>query len=241
MPGEKIQNQNMNERLGIVFLHHRADRVVLNNLRSVQVHNPGATIVTVSAGEPLPGGYTLKATPELKRLHGTNAGRSSDRMICSWFTQRREQCDKWWIIEWDVFCATSVRDYYRPVWDFPFVAASVRLPHREPEWGWFKAFRKKHWFKPVKKMPVAYQPFMMGAVPVLYLLSEPALAATCTMLLENPLLVGNGELRFATAANRCGYPPCGFSPPHDQITWKDWPAVPPGPMISHPVKHYVEF
>jgi len=231
----------MNERLGVVFLHHHIDRVVLNNLRSVRAHNPDATIATVSADEPLPGGYTLEATPELKRLHSANVKHSGDRLICSWFTQRKENCDKWWIIEWDVFCATSVRDYYRPVWDFPFVAATVRLPYREPGWAWFKMFRKKRWFKKVEKMPEDYRPFMMGALPCVYLISETALNATCTMLLENLLLVGNCELRFATAANRCGYPPCGFSPPHDQITWMTWKTMAKPQTIIHPVKHYVEF
>jgi hypothetical protein len=231
----------MNEQLGIIFLHHHIDRVVSNNLRSVQLQNPDATIATISADKPLPGGYTLNATPELKRLHSSLLKRSGDRLLCSWFIQRKEKCDKWWIIEWDTFCATSVRNYYLPVWDFPYVASGVRLPYREPEWQWFKKFKKKHWFRRVQKWPEDYQPFAMGAVPFLYLLSEAALKATCTMLLENPLMVGNSELRFATAANRCGYAPCGFSPPNDQIGWMPLKIVAKQPKIFHPVKHFVEF
>ncbi len=176
----------------------------------------------------------MDPTPELKRLHSLSPNRSSDRMVCSWFLQRKEVCDRWWIIEWDAYCAMSVQDYYQPVWDFPFVASSTRLTYREPDW---------YWFNEVRKQSIAddYQPFLMGALPFLYLISEPALKATCKMLLENPLDVGNSELRFGTAANRCGFSPCGFSPPNDQITWMPWETSPAKPAIVHPIKHIVEF
>ncbi len=222
----------MNDRLGILFLHHHIDRVVTNHLRNIQLHNPDAVVATMSAGSPLPGGYTIKRTRALKWLHSAFRQRSSDRLVCSWFAQRRESCDKWWIVEWDTLCNMSVRDYYRPVWNFPFVASSVRLTHREPEWIWFSK---------AEKIPGAYRPFMIGMVPFLCLLSEAALKATCNMLLENPLNVGNGELRFATAASRCGYTPCGFSPPNDQISWQNWETLPKNPTIVHPVKHFAEF
>ncbi len=228
-------NQTMKDQLGIVFLHYDADPVTENNLRSIRSYNAGATIVTVSSGAPLPGGYSLTMTPALHSLHAALPQKSSDRMLCSWFLQRREVCDKWWVVEWDVFCAVSVRDYYRPVWEFPFVAASVRLPHREPEWFWFRKAKSK-WRRQRRALPESYEPFATGAVPFLYLLSEPALKAVCTQLLEDPIQEGNAELRFASAARRCGYPPCGFSPPDDQITWMNWETLPENPTIVHPVK-----
>jgi len=218
---------NMNERLGILFLHNNITPVVEQNLRSIRRHNPEATLVTMSTGKPLPGGYTLEQTLGLKWLHSLLIRQSSDRLVCSWFLQRKESCDKWWIVEWDTFCAIPVREYYRSVWHFPFVAASVRLKYREPEWDWFQRS---------KKIPADYEPFVMGAVPFLYLLSEPALSATCRMLLDHPLKTGNGELRFATAAHRCGFTPCGFSPPNDQITWINWKTMPVRPAIVHPLK-----
>jgi hypothetical protein len=221
----------MSARLGILFMHHHVDRVVMNHLSRIRLHNPDAVVATISAGTPLPGGYTVDPTPRLKWLHSILMKHSGDRLVCSWFLQRKEICDKWWIVEWDTFCNIPARDYYRPMWNFPFVASSVRLPHREPEWWWFTR---------AKRMPETYKPFMTGIVPFMSLLSEDALKATCTMLLENPLTVGNSELRFATAATRCGYPPCGYSPPNDQITWMEWKYLPPNPTIVHPVKFYVE-
>ncbi len=220
----------MTQTLGVLFLHHNETAVVVDNLRSARNNNPDATIITMSAGAPLRGGYSLHATPVLKKLHSMNAKRSSDWLVCSWFMQRREKCSKWWIIEWDVFCGISARDYYRPVWRFPFVASSVRLLYREPGWWWFSR---------MKDMPDDYRPYAMGAVPFLYLLSDLALSAICRTLLSAPFTAGNGELRFATAANKCGFPPCGYSPPNDQITWMDHsPPVCPR-TISHPVKFHV--
>lgn len=222
----------MSERLGILFLHHDTREVALHNLRTLIKRNPEATVITMSADKALPGGYTLEATPHLKQFHAKNTKRGSDWLVCSWFLQRRERADKWWIVEWDTFCRMSARDYYAPVWTFPFVASSVRLLHREPGWGWFKG---------VSKFPEEYREHATGAVPFLYLLSEPALVAICSTLLAKPIVVGNGELRFATAASKSGFAPCGFSPPNDHITWKRWKSVAKGEGIFHPVKHLVDY
>jgi hypothetical protein len=216
--------------LGIVFMHHHVDEVVINNLNSIRRHNPDATIVTVSAGERFPGGYALDTTPDYKRFH-SGEPRATDRLLSSWFFQRKETCDKWWLVEWDVFCTTSVRDYYKPVWDFPFVASAVYLRNRDPEWLWFRF---------LNALPGDYKPHVVGAAPFLYLVDESVLSAVCTILEEKPFFTGNCEMRFATAARRCGYGPCGFSPPNDRITWKEVRPKIDHPGIFHPIKHLVE-
>jgi hypothetical protein len=217
-------------KLGIVFLHHEVNDVVRNNLASIRRQNPRAVIATIGAGEALPGGYALAATPELQRLHAAKPAKSADWLTCSWFLQRREKCAKWWLVEWDVFCTVPVQEYYRPVSEFPFVASCVRVRHRDPEYGWFRE---------TTAMPAEYRPYAMGAVPFAYLLDEDALAVICTTLLQKPFLAGNGELRFATVANWCGYPPCGYSPPNDHLGWKTWTNLAPQRTIYHPVKHLV--
>jgi hypothetical protein len=85
-------------------------------------------------------------------------------------------------------------------------------------------------------MPEVFQPFAIGATPFLYLVSEPVLTAVCHALMQTPISAGNGELRFATAANKCGFPPCAFSPPNDQITWQEWDTLDGNGKIVHPVK-----
>src|SRR5581483_8229585 len=194
-PRAAPEESPMSREFGILFLHHTVNGVVRRNLASVRRQNPGATVVTMSAGKKLPGGYSLAATPEIAALHAVNARRSSDWLVCSWFAQRREHCRKWWIIEWDTFCSLPAREYYRPVWRFPFVVSSVRLLTREPEWNWFHA---------LASLPPAYRPHATGAVPFLFLVSDRALRRICRLLLAEPLFAGNGELRFCTAATRCG-------------------------------------
>jgi hypothetical protein len=147
-------------KLGIIFLHHEITAVVKQNLRSVRRANPAATVVTIGSGVPLPGGYTLRATPDLQELFELDSHNGDDWLVCSWYEQRRERCAKWWIIKADVRCRMPVEEFYGPVWEFPFVVSAVHLRYREPRWhGWDMRAR----------VPKAYQPFMTGAEPFLYL------------------------------------------------------------------------
>lgn len=221
-----------NDELGILFLHHACDPVTLRNLESIRRNNPKATLVTFSASEPLKGGYSLDQTPDLKQIHAQLPTRRTDVLVCSWYLQKREKCDKWWIVEWDLYCEMAATEYYWPVWHYPFVASSVRLRHREPNWNWFRA---------LQGTPESYEPHIIGAVPFIFLMSETALESTCRMLLNNPFYSGNAELRFATAANRAGFPPCGFSPQNDRITWITWDRITGSKNIFHPVKHVVDY
>lgn len=220
--------------LAILFLHHTTNAVVRQNLESIARHNPGATLITVADGEPVPGGYSLAGTPELAKLHAHNKAHSSDWLVCSWFEQRRERLeafDKLWLCEWDTYCTTSVADFYRPVWEFPFVTPAVARRNREPDW---------YWFSQMRDLPEGYRDFAIGAPPFLYLMSAAALSATCRTLLREPTAASNGELRFPTAANRAGFPPCGYTPPGDQITWMPLASVDlTQKAIWHPVKHLV--
>jgi hypothetical protein len=220
----------MASKLGVLFLHYHIDEVVRNNLASVRRENPEAVVATISTNrETFPNGYSVDDTPEIKKLHSIHPYFSSDWLICSWVAQRREKCEKWWIVEWDVYCRMSVRDYYKPVWHFPFVASSVKLRYRDPDW---------HWFGDMSKVPKEYRPYAMGASPVIYLMEDEALTATCQEMLRKPFDT-ICEFRFATMANACGYPPCGYSPPPDGITWLPWTRLPPDKRIFHPVKFLV--
>ncbi len=185
----------------------------------------------MGAGPALPFGYSLQGTEDISRLHAALPTRSSDWLVCSWFVQRKEICDKWWIIEWDTFCNTSATDYYAPVWHFPFVVTTVIKKCREPNWYWF---RDDH------QMPTESRPYLIGGVPFLYLIDDNALQTTCECLLRMRSIAGNGELRFATAANMCGFTPCAFSPPDDRISHISWEHVDDAKAIFHPVKHFVK-
>jgi len=219
----------MEDKLGILFLHHDVNDVVENNLASMRRQNPDATIVTMGASCALPNGYSLQNTPEVYALHAKQARRSGDWLVCSWFAQRKERCDKWWVTDWDAYCTMPIREYYAAVWKLPLVAPSIRLMHRDPKWFWFRG---------VKKLPEKFRAYAMGIVPSLYLVDEDVLGRICTVLLRERFTAGNAELRFGTAANWCGFPPCGYSPPGDGIGCIPWSELPNGKGIFHPVKFH---
>ena len=110
----------LQETIGIVFLHHRTDEITANNLQSFREWNPAATIVTVGAGERLPGGYSIRDFPKHADLwdrHTRQTGlgtRSADLLVYSWYENRREHCDRWLIVEWDAFCAMTVDEFFVP-------------------------------------------------------------------------------------------------------------------------------
>ncbi len=234
-PGMKLPEGEicvlMKSEIGVIFLHHNINPIVVNNLRSIEFHNPDAFVTTISAEDPFPGGYSLSTTPELQKYHNVNRRRASDILVCSWFLQNKSHCDKWWIVEWDTHCTIPIKQYYEPVWSYDFVCAAVYLQRRERDWPWFACIRN---------LPVQYRRFATGAVPFLYLVSSEALRGVCQSMLQQPFTAGNGELRFATVASKCGYPPCGFSPPNDQISWFSPKERYIGKGIYHPVKHLVE-
>ncbi len=220
-----------NEReLGVLLLHHDTDPVTINNRDSIAKHNPGVAIATISAEASFVDGYSPFLTPQLYNVYLREPKAFNDMLVCSWFIQRREICKKWWIVEWDTYCSMPIREYYRDVWHRPFVASEVYSTKRPVDW---------HWFHNIKDLPADCQPYAMGAVPFLYLISEEALTAVCEYMIRKPLLVPNNELRFASIANRCGFPPFAFTPPGNQISWIRPASRPIGRGIYHPVKHLV--
>ena len=121
-------------KFGIVFLHHSTDEVTLNNLQSFRQWNPDATIVTMSGGDPLPGGYSIQNFPDwIERWRKQTAkpglrARSTDLLVYAWYQNRWEDCEKWLLVEWDTFCACPVEEYFGKLMDRELVASSVHFP-----------------------------------------------------------------------------------------------------------------
>jgi len=188
--------------VGIVFLHHQVDAITENNLKSFRDWNPEATIVTVSAGEPFPGGYSIRDLPQGPFWEEHNwkwkmQSRIADVLLYSWYLNRREHCDRWVVVEWDAYCGMPVEKFFEHVWDFDLVAASTRWPHRD--WEWF-------WFSTVKTLPDDLQPFALGLVPFCFLMmKDHVLSAVCDRVPWEHLGCCNAELRFGTLACAAGF------------------------------------
>ena len=84
-------------KVGIVFLHHKTDEVTRANLQSFRDWNPRAQIITMSAGERLPGGYSILDFPEWAnrwKEHTEKPGlraRSTDLLVYAWYGNRQER------------------------------------------------------------------------------------------------------------------------------------------------------
>lgn len=225
--------------LGIVFLHHRSDAVTLNNLQSFREWNPGATMVTMSAEEALPGGYSIREMEgwaERWREHTSREwlrARSTDLLVYAWYANRREQCERWVLVEWDAFCACSVEEYFGGLMKRDVVGGTVRVPGDNDE-PWY-------WFRERETLPEALRESAAGIVPFSFILvSNHALSAMCEMLPEGDLGNGNGELRFASLARAAGFQPLPNRVGEGRNDWQPIPeGTPLGRGMWHPVKWLV--
>lgn len=223
------------ERIGLVFLHHLTDEVTANNLQSFRDWNPGMTILTMSAAEPFPGGYSIQDFPEDQEKwarHTAQEGlhtRSADLLLYAWYRNRRERCDRWVIVEWDAYCAMRVEDFFACVWEFDLVAPCVRWQNREPEYGWFGTLRT---------LPHDLQPYGVAVVPFCFLLLKDAvLDAVCRRVPWEQLGKCNAELRFGTLAHASGFAPVANPLAGWNITWQPLPETAPVHAgMWHPVK-----
>jgi hypothetical protein len=224
--------------IGILFLHHCADEVTMNNLESFRRWNPGMPIVTMSGNDPLPGGYAMRDFSEhaarWEQVISAPRGcwRSSDLLLYAWFMNRRERCQRWLVVEWDAYCAMRVEDFLAPVREFDLVAPCVRWPNREPEYGWFAT---------VHTLPPDLRPFATAVVPFCFLMiSEAVLEAVCARVPWEQLGECNGELRFGTVAHACGYVPAANPLANWNITWQPHgETAPVHTGMWHPVKWLV--
>jgi hypothetical protein len=216
--------------LGIFFAHFTMNEATRVNLESFRRWHPDGPVIPVTASdETFEGGYFAK---DFKLWDPDHAWYNADYPLYHAYLSCPVKCQRWFFVEWDCHCNMPVREYFRHVWDFDFVAPSIRLPYREPEWAWFKEFHL---------LPEKFRPFAMGVVPLNgIMVSDRALAKIIPVVLQERLAV-QCELRIATVGNFVGHPPVAnplgntmtWSNNHPQIIHSDG-TLPPG--IWHPVK-----
>ncbi len=224
--------------LGIVFIHHRTDAVTLNNLQSFRDWNPDATIVTMSAEQPFPDGYSIQQMPEwLGRWQKQTAkqnlrAKSTDFLLFAWYQNRREDCARWVVVEWDSYCACPVSEFFGELYDADVVGSSVITPETDEGWWWF--CRRG-------SLPQEMQPYAAGIAPFSFVLfSDKAMSAMSQAIPSGDLGNGNGELRIGTLARFCGFHPWSNRNGLGHNDWRPLPdGKPLGPGMWHPVKWLV--
>lgn len=134
----------------ILFLYHCADKVTYQHLQLIKKHNPGVPVVLLSdAKDKIPGTIEVDGRWEMK-----NAWRNIDAEVYNWYEGHRSvQAERYIILEWDCLCTTSVRSFYKSVWDCDLAAAEIRT--MGDGWHWFKEYDRVDPLTPCGVVPFA--------------------------------------------------------------------------------------
>ncbi len=217
-----------------VFIHHDVDAVTQGHWSKVCKFSDGPVVAVSASNKRLPQGLSILDWPREDTNFSEHlaknlalGAKSTDLLLVAWFKNRSVSGDSYFIVESDTLINCDIARWLEPVRNFPFSAPSIRLTNREPEWEWFR-FRET--------LPAHFQPFACGIVPFTCLsISHTALSAISDVYPCDPGS-GNGELRLASAAAYCGFPPVANPHAGSTIACKDLSPIGLAPTIYHPVK-----
>jgi len=223
---ERVQGGVLHE-LGILFLYHKTDKVTNRNLGSFVSSNPHHCIVPISVqkGMYFQSGYWLEHAEAWERLTNYEPKRcwyNMDMAYYEYYRMRRENCKRWLLVEWDVYCNGRVEDFFGTLWNEDFVSSNV---HR-PGGGW-------NWFKETRLLPDAVRPYAMGISPLAGTLVSDACMER--MVLDSWMLDVFCELRMATLATQGGFKIKAHAKGASKVRWRVPPVV-DGKGLWHPVK-----
>lgn len=218
----------------ILFMYYgNAHReALLQNWNQMMIHNPGVAVVPLlQDGEPsLPNTVDVRGFPTYGWIT-ENGHRSCDTMVYRWFLNRSFDAERYIVYEWDTFATTSVRDFYRPVWDADVACLEYADPAILPDWPWFHE---------TPLLPEELRPKAAGLAPfACSMFSHRALLK----MVAAPLIADVfAELRVGTMVNWAGMQVCPMEYARRRISWHpDFIRVSPAPNIYHPVKRPVQF
>lgn len=215
--------------VGVLFFHHRTDRLTTENFESFARHNPQAVIIPIATETAVyPGSYRLDENPHWTAItarRGRGCWRNLDFAAYLYYSERRFNCERWVLSDWDLHCTGSLKDFYGAAWDADCACAH---PARTGE-PW-------HWFKDVGRLPEEMKAQAAGVVPMAgTLLSDRAMAAIveAAHALSFDLFA---ELRMGTLAQACGFQITEL-PTSWTLRYHRRPEI-EGPGLWHPVKEW---
>jgi len=185
------------KEIGVLFAYHHTRGPTNANFASFASSNPDSAVVPIRLSSGLVNfGYSrLKPNGFLRWLVGSNDRlywRNLDAVYYEYYRERSENCKRWLLAEWDLFCNTDLEKFFGAFWDKPFVSTNITGP------GWC-------WFDEVCNMPLEAQCFAAGCAP----LAGTLISDEC---LEK-IVLGSWwadrsvfcELRIATLARMSGF------------------------------------
>jgi len=216
------------KELGVIFLSHRTCGATYRNYSAFKEFNPSADVVMVNLASPrFPFGYDFSSNDFCRRLtHGDKElwWINEDALYYEYYRRREENCKRWLLAEWDLFCNGDVKDFFGPLWDKPFVSADI---HSDIADGWY-------WFRDIDKLPKKAHKHAAGAS----ILAGTLISDECMekIVLESwwvglPVFC---ELRIATLAKMAGFE-LNLNQNAQGLRWKIKPAI-TGRGLWHPMK-----
>lgn len=218
--------------LAISFAYHEWNEVTNQNYNSFALHNPEADIYKTcfSALDPGLPSALLKAMEPCVN-DGYSAWYYADLLLYAAFVSSKVEYSKWLLVEWDVYCAMPVAEFFRETWSFDFVAPSIRTPSRESEWIWFDC---------IQQLPEHLQAHAYGIVPIACtLFSMRALEAIVTEFLKHPFNAIS-ELRLGTLGQATGYSLVA-NPRSNAISWRAMDEQRADRKLSRGIHHPIKY
>lgn len=213
----------------ILFMYYDGapHEALLQNWNRMKAYNTGEVVVPlIHDGKPtFPETIDLRTFPTYGWVT-ENGHRSCDTMIYRWFLNRQFDAERYVVYEWDTFATTSVREFYRPVWDAEVACRAPVEPVARPDWPFFQD---------IPSLPEALQSFAAGLAPLAAtMFSHKALER----MMACPLIPDAfAELRSGTMASWAGLTVSPMLYAKGKVSWhEDFINVSPAPSLYHPVK-----
>ena len=228
----------MIHEVGVIFTHFNTNPVTLQNLDSIRHCNPDVPIIAVSSSPEhiLPGGLDIsrdKTWAAVTRGSAHQKWRNNDLKFYYGYRNRRVDCKRWVVLEWDAYCSMPLQEFFAESWDADIACRRFFSPGEEYRW---------YWFRERDRLPQKFRASAQGAVPlVAVLFSNEAMhrLSEAARELEKNIFC---ELRVGTLAKYLGLR-CAGIPKADSLRSIRWKSVPvkllTRPGIWHAVKRLI--
>ena len=218
----------MKEKLGIIFLYHKEDRLTLHHLDKLKESNPHTRIVPVTYNTTA----SIPNSIDVGKFRMDWTIRSPwsniDSIFYLWFKNREFDAEKYVVIEYDVFCSVDLIKHFASVWDSDVAGADFFSKSENPSWSHFTDGN-------LARLPVGDIQYASGMVPTACaLFSHDALKKIVDHSYRNDCF---SELRLGTLIRKLGLNfkrlPLQI---RSTICWHNYPWQLNRPGLYHSVK-----
>ena len=234
----------------ILFIYHRDDAVTLQNLESIQRHNPDFPVIPLCHGTSarLPGAVCVDDLPS--RWDNTDKYLSTDSVVYRWFESCSVQAKRYVVLEWDTYCSMPLQKFFGDRWDDAAVANTYFSLNEWPDWCFFQLPpQRPQGTAAISDIPQAWREHAGFISPFsVFMLSRRVLQAVVGMKMPECL---QNEFRLGTAVVLSGFKwttydrdKQGYKQARNRnrtVSWmeKNIMFEPDGAGVFHPVKHLV--